>query len=640
MKKSHVVKLLVFICILACRETTIRVSPNGDDSASGTSSRPVATIQAAILKSRETGIKQIIIREGKYYDVSVNLSRADSGLTISGENDKVFLYGGKALNNWQKEGDMLVAEIPGVRNRSLDFRLFMTNDTVRSRARLPERGAFTHLSKWDHEWQSSQGGWSQKPTEENLTTLLYQPEDLNPGLDVNNAELTVFHMWDDSYVGLKAIDTLAHKLIFSYPATHPAGAFAGWGVEKARQYIVWNTREGMTQAGQWYLDRSAEKLYYRPFAWENSENLNAVIPTVNQVFKFEKGAKKIAIENLRIACAGAPVSNTGYGTNEIQGAIQAFEVSGISFSRVSVKNVSGWAIKVSGSGISLSDCEFSNTYAGGVSFEGNTVKIERCGIHDVGILYNGAVGIMGGGCNNLVSHCEMYNLTYAGVNGLGSKSVAEFNLVYNFKTMLEDGGAFYCYGGDSTIYRNNAVLARNNNRREGWTYYFDELSKNCTMENNLAVNTITPVHNHMADGLIIRNNLFIDQDKQVLANPLCSNVHFTGNIFVANSVQFEHSSGEPLRQKKESYNAIFQKFYEANGVVEMIDNQFLADDVKWVVLEMYQASGSRKLNPDKNIYQTGRPERHNYRRKIPEAWETAGYRNNFAEVFEHMILED
>ena len=202
------------------------------------------------------------------------------------------------------------------------------------------------------------------------------------------------------------------------------------------------------------------------------------------------------------------MSNTGYGTTRIPGAIQASETKHLTLKNISLENVAGWAIKVRGSDINISDGEFHNTGAGGIDYQGTNIRLERCGIHDLGKLYFGAVGINGGGRNNLVSHCELYNVPYAAINGLGRQSLAEFNLIYNFKLELKDGGAIYCYGGDSTVYRNNAVLFAKNNKIEGWTYYFDELSKNCTMENNLAVNTLGPIHHHMANGIIIRNNLF------------------------------------------------------------------------------------------------------------------------------------
>ena len=97
-------------------------------------------------------------------------------------------------------------------------------------------GEFTHKSEWPYKWQSSQGGWSKEPTYEELTTMVYDPKDLGSWLDSRNAELTVFHAWDDSYVGLESNDTIKHLVRFTYPATHPAGAFRFMGREGIEIY--------------------------------------------------------------------------------------------------------------------------------------------------------------------------------------------------------------------------------------------------------------------------------------------------------------------------------------------------------------------------------------------------------------------
>ena len=330
----------------------------------------------------------------------------------------------------------------------------------------------------------------------------------------------------------------------------------------------------MKHPGQWYLDRTAEKVFYWPYPYEKISDIDALVPTKNQLFVFEKGARDIRIENLKISCAGAPMSNTGYGTTEIQGAIWAAGAKHLNFKNISVENVAGWAVKVEGSAIEISDCEFFNTGAGGVAYKGKNIRVERCGIHDVGKLYFGAVGINGEGEYNRVSHCELYNIPYAAINGVGNNSLAEFNLIYNFKLELKDGGAIYS-GSDSTVYRNNAALFKKGNTIEGWTYYFDELSKNCIIENNLAVNTLAPVHNHMANGITVRNNLFIDQGKQRINSSLCSDMHFTGNTFVADTIVFSAPTGEPLSKARSSYNFVFQKFYEANGIVEFKGNKIV-----------------------------------------------------------------
>jgi len=531
---------IISLATFSCTQSVIYVSVDGNNTGSGTKTSPVASLQAAVELSRNSGIKRIQIQEGDYFDVGVVLNHQDSGLTITGESGKkVRLFGGKILNGLKQTGDFLEAPIPDSLLRDLDFRILIVNDSICGRARLPETGAFNHLSKWPYQWQSSQGGWAKKPVETDLTTLYYDPHDIGPWLDVKNAELTIFHAWDDSYVGLSGIDTVKRMLTFSNPSTHPAGAFASWAGPKTHQYIVWNIREGMTHPGQWYVDRTYRKVVYWPEIWERPGDLKVLIPTQTHIFEVEN-TSGITLENLQLSCAGGPIVNTGYATENITGAILADRVKKFTLKNTVIKNVAGWAVKVNGSDISVVDCEFSFTGAGGLSYTGDHISVERCGIHDTGKLYFGAVGIMGGGNSNRVSHCELYNIPYCAISSLGNKSVAEYNLIYNFKQSMVDGGAIYG-GDDSTIYRYNAVIAPKGNSIEGWTYYFDELADNSVMENNLAVNTLVPVHHHMAGPLIIRNNVFIDEKQQKINYSLCSDLTFSGNILQRCSRMFSKS---------------------------------------------------------------------------------------------------
>jgi hypothetical protein len=276
--------IIAIILITACSENAIYVSPTGNDNWSGTKKEPVATLQQAIDMVRKAENKKIIITEGTYYNVSANITKADSGLHITGSTKgKVKLCGGIPIGGWKPSGDFLVAEVP--QDVSLDFRLLILNDTLRNRARLPEKGAFNHRNEWPHQWQSSQGGWSQTPTEKDLTTLHYKPEDIGPGFSIPNAELTIFHAWDDSYVGVSAIDTLNHILTFSNNTTHPPGAYASWAGEKTMQYIVWNIREGMTRPGQWFVDRPNRKVIYWPLPHETATDLNAIIPVQTHLIR-------------------------------------------------------------------------------------------------------------------------------------------------------------------------------------------------------------------------------------------------------------------------------------------------------------------------------------------------------------------
>ena len=259
------------------------VAPDGSDNNVGTQRSPFKTIMRARDAARDEQSerpKKIVLRGGIYYDVEVVLAPADSGLTIeAAPGEKPVLYGGRQVTNWEKDGDFYAAKLDGVREGDWDFRALVVNDELKSRARLPETGAFTHNSLFDVRWMSTTaGGWQRKPTTEELTTMKYKKGDLGTWLDVKNAELTIFHAWDESVVGLKSLDDENQMVTFSTPSGHPPGAFGNW-MPKARTYIVWNVREGMHEPGQWYLDRTEGKVVYWPVPGEDIMKSNVVAPT-------------------------------------------------------------------------------------------------------------------------------------------------------------------------------------------------------------------------------------------------------------------------------------------------------------------------------------------------------------------------
>ncbi len=228
------------------------VAVNGNDSWSGRISKPnvsrtdgpFATLEAACKAARRLGTQQsrtVVVQGGRYFlDKPLVLTDKDARLSIeSASGAKVCLYGGRKVVGWEKDGEKFYsAKLPGVKDKSWDFRALVINGRFCRRARLPEKGYFTHLSSFNVPWMSSTGGgWKRKPTNEELTTLKYRPEDIGPWLDVNNAEVTVYHMWDESLVGLSAIDKKSGTMTFASPSGHPPFAFC------VKKYVVWNVRE-------------------------------------------------------------------------------------------------------------------------------------------------------------------------------------------------------------------------------------------------------------------------------------------------------------------------------------------------------------------------------------------------------------
>ena len=288
------------------KPAVIHVSPTGSDAASGAKARgtgatgPVATPARALELARQTGARRILMHPGVYEDTALALTPADSGLVLEAAKEgTVALVGGRTLHGWKADGEgNLLCEAPGVREGTWDFRSLIVNGRFAERARYPEEGVLEHASVFNSNWMSSTaGGWDRKPTEEELTTMKYRGDDLGAWLSVRNAEVQIFHQWDDSLVGLAAHDASTKTLTFSSPAGHPAGAFGSWSA-KARTYIVWNIREGLTRPGQWYLDRERGCVVYRPRRGEKAATLHAIAPSAHSIISVV--AEQAPIENLSL----------------------------------------------------------------------------------------------------------------------------------------------------------------------------------------------------------------------------------------------------------------------------------------------------------------------------------------------------
>jgi len=212
-------------------------------------------------------------------------------------------------------------------------------DSVRARE-CPSPGEFVHESVFDVPWMSTTGGgWKRKPTEAELTTMRFRAATIGPWLDPEGAEVTVFHMWDESCVGLASIDLERREMRFSSPCGHPPGAF---GVQK---YVVWNTARGVTKPGQWFLDRRAKKLVYRPMPGETVANLKAYLPTLTVLIGVWD-VERVTLRNLDLEVANVPLKAGGFGAGEFDGAITAANCPHLRCENVRVQAVAGTGIKL------------------------------------------------------------------------------------------------------------------------------------------------------------------------------------------------------------------------------------------------------------------------------------------------------
>lgn len=527
--------LAVLLCGLALSaRSEVFVATTGKDSNPGTARQPVASVARAIELARELpsgAVRKILIRPGDYYDTSVSLGPNDSNLVLESEvaAKPARLVGGVPLAGWQNEGsNFWSAALPA--GRTWDIRMLEVNGRFCPRARFPEQGALPHLTTFNVPWMSTTGGgWKRKPTREELTTLQYREGDLPPDLDITNAEITVFHMWDESVAAISHHDPVSRTFILHPPLGHPPGAF---GVQK---FCLWNLREGMSRPGQWYFDRARARIVYWPMPHEDMRKAVVLVPTQRSLVRLA-GATNVTLRNLSLAVTTVPLITGGFAAGAFDGAVQMEGAGGVSLLNLRISNVAGHAIKAvhHQDSIRVCNCGIFSCGAGGVYLSGSNNIVDNNSIHDVGLMFPSAMGINGGGTGCRVSRNEIYNTPYSAIGFDGRNCAIESNQLSRCMTVLHDGAAIYCSGSKHCVLRDNYAHDIVDTGGYGASaYYLDEQCQDCVVENNISFNVARPSHNHMATNNIIRHNVFVTHGDMRLCFPRCAGYGLESNVLYA-----------------------------------------------------------------------------------------------------------
>ncbi|NCO37840.1 MAG: hypothetical protein COZ06_24920 [Armatimonadetes bacterium CG_4_10_14_3_um_filter_66_18] len=542
--------------------TQIHVAPDGNDTWSGALPRsnaqrtdgPLATLQAAVEAARRLGAgkpRGLLLQAGNYFlEKPLDLGAEDAGLTIeAAAGTKVTLLGGRRLTGWQRDGDRLwSAALAEVGAGKWDFRMLVVNGRLCKRARLPKEGFFLSLNKWDVPWMSTTGGgWKRKPTPEELTTMQYKPEDLPADLDLRNAELTVYHMWDESVVGVRKRDETTQTLTFANPAGHPPGAF------HVNKYVVWNVREGMTEPGQWYLDRTAGKVVYWPLPGEDLTKAEGIAPTMEWLIQLqgtkEKPVRNVTLRGLTLSVTNTPLKAGGFGAGGFAGALTIAHSQDCLVDGCEIVNVGGQGIKEwNSTGLRIERCHAHNTGACGIKCGGGDLVVSDCDIHNVGVTYPSAIALWGGGkegkgCQFL--HNAVHDCPYTAIACGGDNHLIEGNLMYHAMQELHDGAAIYLTFCKRITVRGNFVRDIVDTGGYGASaYYLDEQAEDCLVEGNLSLRVSRPSHNHMAKNNTVRNNVFVADGDLTLTFPKSSDYTLENNVIAAKGkIAFTNPAG-------------------------------------------------------------------------------------------------
>jgi len=496
-------------------------------------------VDASKLKS---GNYTIALANGPHFlKKTILLDSLNCNLEITAQKGaKPILYGGKQIYNWKEEGKYLVADAP-----ESDFRILEINGRFAKRSRIPESGTFDHVSVFKNKWLStSEGGFDVKPTKDQLLTMKYKPEDLGNISDIDNTEITLYHMWDESLMRVANNDIKNNKITFTKEPTYPAGAF---GITK---YVIWNSKVGMTKPGQWYFDRKTGKLYYWPLSGETKANLVAIIPIMDELFRIEN-TKNISINKIEIRSNNSPLMIGGFGAKWFSGAINVENSKNLKFDHLKFCNLTTHAIKaIKCNDVIISNCLIHNIGAAGIRLIGSGASITNNLIHDVGLIYPSTIALylnvtdpnaieewnMGKDeGNNVIDHNEIFNAPYTAISSGGHDTKITNNKVTKVMQTLADGGGLYITFCKNLILKGNYVGDISKQYGSGTSaIYLDEMTDNALIEGNLVVNVNRPLHNHLTEGNVIRNNVFINTEGGgLLTFPRCKNFTFEKNVFLS-----------------------------------------------------------------------------------------------------------
>jgi len=306
-----------------------------------------------------------------------------------------------------------------------------------------------------------------------------------------------------------------------------------------KKYVVWNVREGMTQPGQWYLDRTAGQVVYWPLPGEDMAKADVLAPTMESVIRLagtkEAPVKDVTVRGLALSLTNTPLVAGGFGAIRFEGALAADFAENCHLLDLTVVNVNGQGLKARNcTGLRVSNCQVHDTGACGVYADGGDNEISDSDVHDIGLTYPSAIGLWIQGKRAKVSHNEIHETPYTAVAGGGEDHVIEGNLIYHAMKQLHDGAGIYITFCKRITVRGNFI--RDIVETGGYgasAYYLDEQAEDCLVEDNLSLRVARPSHNHMAKNDTIRHNVFVMDGEATLSFPKSTGYRFEQNIVCA-----------------------------------------------------------------------------------------------------------
>lgn len=571
------------------------VSPDGDDSNPGTVDSPLKTLEKAKEILKETASDETVtvwFREGTYViEKTVEFTAYDRSdvLYRSYPEEKVEFSGSKAISGWSE------TEINGVKAFVTDvpveceddyFRSLFKGDKRLSRSNYPKEGTFKIADPLTSEAIVPE-------TDGNFFThsvvFKAHTSDILDFANPADIDVKIMHFWCDDLLPVHSVDVNTGRI-----ETEKSSAMT---VRVDDNYIFENVKEALSLPGEWYLDRTEQKLYYIPEEGDTVDNTILYAGITEQLITFTN-AENIAFQGIDFINtdwdhvdgkhtgnpfpASHPLyKNIKYGTDhpqaafEVPAAILISASEGINFKDCLFEKISYTAVKFENAAQNcyITSSKFNEIGANAIFIHGDfvvpastkNIDVIDCHISKYGRIFNNAIGI-------LLTHAidcdltnnEIHDGWYTGVSvgwnwGYTDNSTNNIricdNLIYNIGNgWLSDMGGIYTLGiqPDTVISGNeiyNVGCDEGAYGYGGWGIYLDEGSSGMLVEKNLVYDCSSQTfHQHYGKDNIVRNNIFAFGGEgafRITRNEDHNSLTLTNNILVTNNATMYALTTDP-----------------------------------------------------------------------------------------------